>query len=218
MPTTTKNITGNKLHKRHAVIHTGSIDVKIMRLEKRQVTMAVFRQLDVGLLFLSDSSLRGEPWGRVNYTWKDNPHGTGFHVVWQDGDCLKRSPMPDVYTLKNDSHWWRWFYDSAGWNSIMNELDRGGSGSVGSILGYASPYAYLDKISRWTDGRDGSPYRKLIRRYARQVRLPATEVVGADVNWKSIAGKIKQRLEYLHNQLKHSVVAMQDLDQLFIAT
>jgi hypothetical protein len=82
------------LHKEHAVVHTASIDVKIMRLNKRQVTMSVFRQLDHQPIFLSDGSLCGTPWGRVNYTWNGNPDGTAFHVVWQEGDRLKRSPVP----------------------------------------------------------------------------------------------------------------------------
>jgi hypothetical protein len=85
---------GYQLHKNHAVVHTASIDVKIIRLDKRQLTLSVFRQLDEEPIFLSNGSLVGTPWGRVNYTWKGNPRGTAFHVVWQHGDYLKRSPVP----------------------------------------------------------------------------------------------------------------------------
>jgi hypothetical protein len=95
------------LSKRHATLHTASIDIQIMRLDRKQVTMAVFRQLDEESVFLADGSLRGTPWGRVNYTWNANRPGTAFHVVWQDGECLKRSqvPKPDHY------EWWRWLWD-----------------------------------------------------------------------------------------------------------
>lgn len=82
------------LHKSHAVVHTATIDVKILRLDKRQLTQSVFRQLDEQLIFRSDGTLGGTPWGRVNYTWKDNPPGTVFHVIYQDGENLKRSPVP----------------------------------------------------------------------------------------------------------------------------
>lgn len=95
------------LHKQHAVVHTASIDVKIMRLDKRQVTMSVFRQLDEELIFAADGSLRGTPWGRVSYLWKDNREGTAFHVVWQDGDRIKRSPVPKDWIAKM---WNEWLY------------------------------------------------------------------------------------------------------------
>lgn len=90
------------LDKRHATVHTAAIDVKIMRLDKKQVTLSVFRQLDEELIFNADGTLRGTPWGRVNYTWKGNKNGTVFHVVWQDGDKLKRSPVPKPNTRAVD--------------------------------------------------------------------------------------------------------------------
>jgi len=98
------------LHKQHAVVHTASIDVHIMRLDKRQVTMSVFRQLDEESVFLTDGTLRGTVWGRVNYLWKDNPKGTAFHVVWQDGDRLKRCAVPDLIDVGYD-RWWQWCHD-----------------------------------------------------------------------------------------------------------
>jgi hypothetical protein len=82
------------LHKRHATVHTATIDVKIMRVDKKQVTMGLFRQLDEESIFNPDGTLRGTPWGRVNYCWSDNKIGTAFHVVWQDGEHLKRSAVP----------------------------------------------------------------------------------------------------------------------------
>jgi hypothetical protein len=99
-------VSGIALHKEHATIHTASIDVKIIRLDRRQVTMSVFRQLDEDLIFSSGGTLRGVPWGRVNYVWKDNPKGTAFNVVWQEGEHLKRSPVPFEYS--GDSRWYEW--------------------------------------------------------------------------------------------------------------
>jgi hypothetical protein len=84
------------LTKNHVVVHTASINVKILRLEKKQVTLSVFRQLDEESVFLSDGTFRGQLWGRVNYTWKGNQAGTAFHVVWQKGDRLMRSCVPDL--------------------------------------------------------------------------------------------------------------------------
>jgi hypothetical protein len=92
--TTTPPSNGALLHKRHATVHTATIDVKVMRVDKKQVTMGLFRQLDAESIFNVDGTLAGTPWGRVNYRWAANPEGTAFHVVWQDGEQLKRSAVP----------------------------------------------------------------------------------------------------------------------------
>lgn len=87
-----------------------SVDVKVMRIGKRQVTQSVFRQLPFRMIFDFDNEnlmvsfsyglLLGEPWGFVNYFWKDcDPRDGGVfatgghphtHVVWQEGGTLYR--------------------------------------------------------------------------------------------------------------------------------
>ncbi len=105
------------LTKDHAIIHTATIDVKIMRLNKRQVTMAVFRQLDAESIFNSNGTLAGKPWGRVNYTWKDSPRGTAFHIVWQDGDSIKRSAVPrDIWGPDS------WLRDISVWDTLQSNI------------------------------------------------------------------------------------------------
>src|SRR4051812_9584559 len=85
------------LNRQHAIIHTATIDVKIMRIDKKQVTLSVFRQLPEESIFLADGSLRGIPWGRVNYLWGDQEkRKVAFHVVWQDGNKLKRCEVPII--------------------------------------------------------------------------------------------------------------------------
>lgn len=100
---------GCRISKDQAVIHTASIDVKILRLNKRQLTLAVFRQLEEELIFLADGSLRGLPWGKINYTWKENRPGTAFHVIYQVGDTLYRSPVPGKQVVNGDVV--DWLYD-----------------------------------------------------------------------------------------------------------
>jgi hypothetical protein len=82
------------INRNHATIHTATISVKVIRIDKKQVTLATFRQLDEESIFLADGTLRGVPWGRVSYTWQGCGKDTDFHVVWQDGDRLKRSAVP----------------------------------------------------------------------------------------------------------------------------
>lgn len=86
------------LHKDHAIVHTASIDVKVLRINKRQMTMGVFRQLEEApILYVNGEgtySTRGIVWGRVRYTWSDSPAWTDQYVIWQRGDILCRCPLP----------------------------------------------------------------------------------------------------------------------------
>ncbi len=102
-----------QLNKNHAIVHTATIDVKVLRLDKKQMTLSVFRQLDEELIFTSDGTLRGTPWGRVNYLWPGCREGTVFHVVWQDGDKLKRSPIPAGWCNRE------WVYDVDNYDVLM---------------------------------------------------------------------------------------------------
>lgn len=103
-------MTGNRLTPQNATVTTATIQVQALTIGKRQVTLAVFRQLKEEPLIAEDSTLLGEPWGVVNYhpdKCADAPEH--LHVVWQKGDELRRSavqmphagyhshPMADLY-------------------------------------------------------------------------------------------------------------------------
>jgi hypothetical protein len=96
---------GYRLHKEHAVLHAASIDVKILRLDKRQLTLSVARQLREKSIFLFDDldsfvdGLRGTPWGTINYVWDKCPAWAGYQLLWQEGDLLYRMPLPWVADL-----------------------------------------------------------------------------------------------------------------------
>lgn len=91
-----------KIQAHEARIHTATVEVKTLTISGRQVTLSVFRQLpkmDILSIDYSDISnvtatLRGVPWGTVNYYFdeckKEDP-GEHVHVVWQDGCQLLRS-------------------------------------------------------------------------------------------------------------------------------
>jgi hypothetical protein len=65
-----------------AELITAAVEVKTLTIRGKQVTLAVFRQLEEKPLLLDDGSLAGTPWGRVNYhpdkCAEDAPH---IHVV-----------------------------------------------------------------------------------------------------------------------------------------
>lgn len=75
-----------------AEITTAAVQIKTLTVTGKQVTLAVFRQLEERPLIATDGSLNGLPWGRVNY----HPDKCGdmnkhWHVVWQDGTDLRRA-------------------------------------------------------------------------------------------------------------------------------
>ncbi len=80
-------------------IKTLAIEVKVMKIGKRQVTLAVFRQLpSENLIDRNTGKLRGIPWGRVNYhvdcSAVEDYH---IHVVWQKGNELRKSVVYGLY-------------------------------------------------------------------------------------------------------------------------
>lgn len=83
-----------------ATVSTAVIEVKTLTIKGRQVTLAVFRQLQEEPLFdYATMQLRGAPWGRVNY----HPDKCGdapahLHVVWQLGEELRRYRMNQEWT------------------------------------------------------------------------------------------------------------------------
>ena len=75
-----------------AELVTAAVEVKTLTIRGKQVTLAVFRQLEEKPLLLDDGSLAGIPWGRVNYH-PDKCADTEehMHVVWQEGVELRRA-------------------------------------------------------------------------------------------------------------------------------
>lgn len=76
----------------NAQITTASVEIKTLTISGKQVTLAVFRQLQEDQLVADDGTLNGNPWGVVNYhpdkCGNDRHH---IHVVWQLGAELRRS-------------------------------------------------------------------------------------------------------------------------------
>jgi hypothetical protein len=84
---------GSKLTTREVTIQTVDITIQAMRIGPKQVTLALFRQL-----IRDDDFDTGIPWGWVHYhwdgcgmMWQTWNRGEAMHVVWQDGDNLRRA-------------------------------------------------------------------------------------------------------------------------------
>lgn len=75
-----------------ATIKTASIEVKVLTLNGKQMTLSVFRQLkDERLVNDETVELVGQPWGWVNYHPDCHTEREHLHVVWQQGQWLRRA-------------------------------------------------------------------------------------------------------------------------------
>jgi hypothetical protein len=105
------------IDKKYAIVHTAAIDVKIMRIDGKQVTLSLFRQLPEKSIVSPKCEktlcLLGTAWGIVRYDWgghKHSPHGgrqeswVDFHLVWEMRKQLFRMPFP-----KEDEDSWNQF-------------------------------------------------------------------------------------------------------------
>lgn len=81
-----------------ATITTAAIQIRTLTIGRKQVTLAVFRQLREKPLIAEDGTLNGVPWGIVNY----HPDKCGddysdhWHIVWQHGSELRRSYIAEA--------------------------------------------------------------------------------------------------------------------------
>jgi hypothetical protein len=96
---------GRRITTKEATIRTAVVEIKSLTISGKQMTLAVFRQLQkTALMDWQTGKLRGLPWGTVNYhadcmDWTYNrgwnligqPH---LHVVWQKGDELRQDLIP----------------------------------------------------------------------------------------------------------------------------
>jgi hypothetical protein len=108
---------GAVLTAHEATVQTAQVEIRVMKVGKKQVTMGLFRQLPLRPITTCPGTLfEGEPWGHVNYWWDgDGRHlseytdkpitATALHVVWQLGDVLYRDV---VYAEPRHEYLWHY--------------------------------------------------------------------------------------------------------------
>jgi hypothetical protein len=85
-----------------AVVRSVTVDVEVLRIGARQMTLSVFKQLMVLSPFV-DNDMRdqlkgnGELWGWVNYLVKHGNSERSWWLVWSGyGGKLFRCPLPSM--------------------------------------------------------------------------------------------------------------------------
>lgn len=80
-----------KIDIHEAEIKTATVEIKTLSVSGKQVTLALFRQIEKRDIFNGDGTFAGIPWGTVNYhpdkCSEDSYH---VHVVWQKDNELRR--------------------------------------------------------------------------------------------------------------------------------
>lgn len=80
-----------RIRTEEATVKTASVEMKVLTISGKQMTLAVFRQLDAEPVIDEETGeLRGVPWGRINYFWGDCI-ANHLHIIWQKGDELRRA-------------------------------------------------------------------------------------------------------------------------------
>lgn len=83
-----------------AVIKTAQVEIKALTVGGKQVTLAVFRQLDQAKFIDYESQkLNGMAWGRLNYHPYKCAGSDHIHIVWQDGNTIY-SDLIDAHLYK----------------------------------------------------------------------------------------------------------------------
>jgi hypothetical protein len=164
-----KNTNGQDIDVKHALVHTAEVGVKVLTINKKQVTMGVFRQIREKSIFSDEwqgeergvvrPAMLGIPWGTVDYTWSKSPKWCKRYLVWQEGEYLRRMPLPSSdeaagYTPERCTGTrWVCYTCKRGWISHKEPAKVccicGGEIEVGRLNGYGGWTIPFDSFFSW---------------------------------------------------------------------
>ncbi|WP_329521202.1 hypothetical protein [Spirillospora sp. NBC_01491] len=208
----------------NAEIKTAAVEIRMLTISGKQVTLAVFRQLREEPLIAEDGTLNGVPWGVVNYhPNKCADQSEHLHVVWQSGIDLRRSTVnpctrsAPIPMSKVTEQW----LDAAildGWVADGYDPRRARPSRIKVEFRTGTVDVLVDEAAgeaMWPDPRDGDECARREREAARKrLRGRVVDTRGAlEAHLEEeLAAKIATR-ERHDAQWK----ALSDLPQLFIA-
>lgn len=89
-----------------ATVERLQVSVKVLTINKKQVTLSMFRQfpvfLDTGYLFETNISKRAVIWGFVRYTWKGDRAKEGHFVVCHNGTLFRAVDREIWYCMDDE--------------------------------------------------------------------------------------------------------------------
>ena len=225
---------------REATVKTASVEMKVLSISGKQMTLAVYRQLDEEEIIDEETGkLKGVPWGRVNYFWgKCEPDH--LHIVWQKGEELRRACVHKAHWFR-DTKAFRAFCELACSNIYLYVADGGTLErvpSTGEIPmswgGYRTYLEQSDLIRKalngeipWTKRPEGFYAWSLSEREVWEVREREKSKEEAKVQLRNIAGPLPvtqddvlamaRALDNHREQRKVSFATLEASDLLLIA-
>lgn len=195
-----------------AQIKTANIEIKAITLNGKQMTLAVFKQLqDEKLINTGEGiKLNGIPWGKVNYHNKDCSQSPHLHIIWQQGNNLFKDTVFRSLIDMEDNGCCFDYEDECIFAKELNNL-----------------YAFLNRY--------GDSPRSFEERELSDIKKRITECWGgfllSDILKKHEEGKVlfdlssiareyhqsKGRIKSLEESWKQMYFSLSELDQLFIA-
>jgi len=121
-----RDLPGVVINVEEAVIQTASIQIQMLTIDRRKVTLSLFRQFQKrDVVSRETGELLGMPWGLVNYFWPDCGNESGakhLHVLWQDADKLYRdcvySDGSRAGVFRTRSRWYRELARELAWSVV----------------------------------------------------------------------------------------------------
>ena len=217
-----------------AAINTFTINVRVLQVGARQVTLSVFRQLPQEDLFDAETlTLRGRPWGCVNYKWGDcSQDQQHLHVVWQKDARLLRCCMEpfgwqEPYAVGRRH---RDLSESRGdvalYGALGEALDAKESKVEGGLLItptwrvrlYGDLTYLLPQLSRPASTYyDPAKVRAEIVKHQDGLLVAATQMLVKDLGALAAWGELGRRMAALEAAYKAAYEGAGALEQLFIA-
>ncbi|MGI8542201.1 MAG: hypothetical protein ACR2MD_01830 [Aridibacter sp.] len=176
-----------------ATIKTAEISIKTLTLKNKQVTLAVFRQLDQADIIDEDScKMNGIAWGRINY----HPDKCGnksehIHIVWQKDNFLYRNTI----------------YKRVELNEHLTRLHESLEDSASALINYGGDIEDRKLIQSW------KPYRNY---FGSRIRSDA-EFRANELSFYQTAEFFEKRKAEREKTLTSIYENLLQLDLLFIA-
>lgn len=212
-----------------ALVKTATVEVRTLTISGKQVTLAVFRQLqNEPLLDPYTGEFLGTPWGTVNYFW-GRCQPDHLHVVWQKASELRRSCV-HRYTsaCAFTPGAWHTAITNAAWLMVIGEAQLPGK-EFGSIS-----RTKVESDNGWTVSISPSDVHYRGIDAARKMLVEdAHSFLGIDVSERDAASPIyachylgllceaqkkeQERVVVARSKWAQNYARLQDLEQLFIA-